>query len=61
MRLGCFSDHAFERLFAEVDKNSGLYAGDYGWLDDYFAGAGDYYQLSSVNVTAFKPSQFRIV
>ena len=55
MQLGYFTDHAYERLLADVEKNSSFYEGDYGWLDDYFAKAGDYYQLSSVTVALLKP------
>lgn len=51
MQLKYFTDHAYERLLADIDKNSSFYAGDFGWLDDYFAGAGDYFQRSSVSVS----------
>ena len=57
MRLGYFTDHAYERLLADVEKNSDLYVGEFGWLENYFAGSGDYYRLSSVNVMDIKPYQ----
>jgi hypothetical protein len=55
MRLAYFTDMAYDRLFADVDKNAEKYLSDEDWLEPYFFGAGEYFKYSSVVVDSFSP------
>ncbi len=55
MRLGYFTEHAYERLLADVEKNADRYSDKFGWVENYFTGAPDYFRLSSVSAESFTP------
>lgn len=55
MRLGYFTEEAYERLLGDVDKNEEKYKGNDEWLDEYFGKGVKYCGLSAVQVNQFKP------
>ena len=54
MRLGYFTEQAYEKLLANVGANQEMYASDEEWLPEFFHGT-DYYKYSSVSVDRFTP------
>ena len=59
MKLGYFSEHAYERLLADVALNAKHYESDEDndWVSEYFTGIADYYALSNVLVRSVAPYQ----
>ncbi len=55
MLLGYFTEEAYDKLLHDIQQNAENYSTDDEWLPTYFESTDDYYKMSTVDVSAFKP------